>query len=200
MRCTMPVARIGQRIGLLGGSFDPPHQGHVHISREALRRFDLTQIWWLVTPGNPLKAEGPAPMEHRVAAARALLAHPRVTVTDIERQLGTRYTAETIEALMARYPHASFTWLMGADNLADIHRWEAWPRIFAQVPVGVLARPGDPVWARTARAARLFRSSRLPASHARLLGRAMPPCWCYLKVPMIDISSSTIRASGGWIR
>lgn len=200
MRAGFPVARAGQSVGLLGGSFDPPHLGHVHITAEALKRFRLDRVWWLVSPGNPLKSEDPAPVARRIAAAGALLDDPRVTVTDIEARLGTRYTAETIPALQAIYPGVRFVWLMGADNLASFHRWERWPSIMAHVPVGVLARPGFPIWARTARAARLFRGARLRASEAGRLAQAVPPAWCYLQMPMVDISSTAIRRAGGWSR
>ena len=200
MRAGFPAARAGQAIGLLGGSFDPAHRGHVHITSEALKRFGLSRVWWLVSPGNPLKAEGPAPMARRIAAARARLSDPRVIVTDIEARLGTRYTAETIEALQRIYPGVCFVWLMGADNLADLHRWERWPTILARVPVGVLARPGMPLSARMTRAARLFRSARVAPAAAHRLAHAVPPAWCYLPVPMVDISSTEIRHRGGWRR
>lgn len=133
-------------------------------------------------------------------AARKIMQHPRVTVTDAEARLGTRHTAATLEALIARYPGVRFTWLMGADNLADIHRWERWPSIFAQVPVGVIARPGDQLWARTARAARLMRHDRLHDNQSQLLGAAVPPAWCYHRGPQVDLSSTDIRARGEWIR
>ena len=150
-RAGLPVAQPGQAIGLLGGSFDPAHAGHAHITREALKRFGLDRIWWLVSPGNPLKPEGPAPLAQRMAAARALMRHPRVTVSDIEARLGTRYTAETLGALRARYPGVRFVWLMGADNLAQFHLWERWQEIAESVPVGVIARPGSRASARMAR-------------------------------------------------
>ena len=121
-----PHARAGQVIGLLGGSFDPAHSGHVHISKAALQRFGLDRVWWLVSPGNPLKRHGPAPLKDRLQAARAMMQHPRVTVTGIEERLGTRYTAQTITALRARYPGVRFVWLMGADNLAQFHLWQDW--------------------------------------------------------------------------
>lgn len=200
MRAGFPLARPGQKVGLLGGSFDPAHAGHVHLTLQALRAFSLDQVWWLVSPGNPLKQEGPAPMARRLAAARAIMQHPRVTVTDIEARLGTCYTAETLEALIATCPGLRFTWLMGADNLASVHRWERWPSIFAQVPVGVIARPGDPLWARTARAARLMRRDRLRSGQSHLLGGATPPAWCYLRGAQVDLSSSDIRARGDWVR
>ena len=119
-----PKAAPGMRIGLLGGSFDPPHAGHAHITRWALRTFDLQKVWWLVSPGNPLKPRGPAPMAERMAACRSLIDDTRVKVTDIEARMGTQFTAETLAGVLARYPGVRFMWLMGADNLAQLHRWE----------------------------------------------------------------------------
>ncbi|GKY87191.1 putative nicotinate-nucleotide adenylyltransferase [Sinisalibacter aestuarii] len=194
----MPHARPGQAIGLLGGSFDPAHNGHAHITREALKRFGLDAVWWLVSPGNPLKEHGPAPLEARLARARQVMRHPRVVVTDIEAQLGTRYTAETLGALFTLYPGVHFTWLMGADNLAGFHRWERWEEIMGALPIGVLARPGDRVAARMSPAARAFRFARLPDARSRLLARSEPPAWCLVNVPMVDASSSAIRAAGCW--
>jgi nicotinate-nucleotide adenylyltransferase len=197
-RSDLPLALPGQTIGLFGGSFDPPHAGHVHVSREALKRFGLDRVWWLVSPGNPLKRNGPAPLDRRMAAARAMVRHPRITVTDIEARIGTRYTAETLERLIALYPGVRFVWLMGADNLVQFHRWQRWDWILNTVPVGVLARPGQRISARTARAAAIFAASRLPADAAGLLPRATPPAWCFLNLPMVDLSSSAIRARGEW--
>lgn len=198
MRHDLPFAMPGQVIGLFGGSFDPPHDGHLHVSREALKRFGLDRVWWLVSPGNPLKTNGPAPLEKRMTAARALIRHPRVTATDIEAQIGTRYTAATLDALMRLYPGVRFVWLMGADNLAQFHRWQHWDWIMEHVPIGVLARPGQRISARTSVAAQRYRNAKLPASAARLLGRADRPAWCFLNVPMRDVSSSAIRARGDW--
>ncbi len=200
MRAGEPTARAGQVIGLLGGSFDPAHEGHVHITREALKRFGLDQVWWLVTPGNPLKSEGPAPLSDRVARARKIMQHPRVRVTDIEERLGTRYTAETIAGLTSRYPGVRFVWLMGADNLAQLHHWQDWRAIVRSVPIGVLARPGDRISARMSRAARLYRAARLSGRAASLLGRAQVPAWSFVNVPMVPHSSTAIRARGGWSR
>ena len=199
MRHDLPYARPGQVIGLLGGSFDPAHAGHAHITREALKRFGLDRVWWLVSPGNPLKARGPAPMAARVARARAVIIDPRVTVTDIEARLGTCHTADTIAALQRLYPGVRFVWLMGADNLADFHRWENWRAILRMVPVGVIARPGDRVAARTSKAARIFRGHRLRGREARALARARPPAWAMINVPMVDHSSTAIRARGEWL-
>lgn len=198
MRSDLPLARAGQTIGLFGGSFDPAHPGHLHVSREALKRFGLDRVWWLVSPGNPLKAHGPAPLAQRLAVARALVDHPRIIVTDIEARIGTRYTAQTIAALQALYPGVRFVWLMGADNLAQFHRWQDWQEIMGRVAVGVLARPGSRIAARTAKAASIYRHAKLPAEAAHLLAHARPPAWCFVNLPMIDASSSAIRARGDW--
>ena len=171
----LPLSRPGQVIGLLGGSFDPPHAGHLHISREALRRFGLARVWWLVSPGNPLKAHGPAPLAERMAAARALVAHPRIEVTDIEARLGTRHTAATLAALAAIAPGRRFVWLMGADNLAQLHLWQDWRSIMERVPVGVLARPGQRISARLSPAARIYAQARIRAQASHLLGHAARP-------------------------
>jgi len=200
MRFTLPYAAPGQVIGLFGGSFDPPHAGHLHVSREALKRFGLDRVWWLVSPGNPLKRDGPAPLDRRMAAARALADHPRIVVTDLEARFGTRYTGETLERLFASYPGVRFVWLMGADNLASFHRWQRWEWIMNSVPVGVLARPGQRISARTGKAAQIYRRRKLPASAASRLAHTPPPAWCFLNVPMLDISSSEIRARGDWVR
>ena len=195
MRSGYPAAARGQSVGLLGGSFDPPHAGHVHITHEALKRFGLDRLWWLVSPGNPLKPHGPAPISERMARAGAMLHHPRVTVTDIEARLGTRATADTLKALIRRYPGVRFVWLMGADNLAQLHRWQDWRYIMETVPVGVLARPGDRISARMSPAARLYREARLSGEESHLLGQAVAPAWCFVNVPMVDLSSTAIRAA-----
>lgn len=194
-----PFARTGQSIGLLGGSFDPPHQGHVHITLQALRRFGLDRVWWLVSPGNPLKRRGPAPLGERMAAARAIMRHPRVEITDIEAQWGMRVTADTIAALGVRYPGVRFVWLMGADNLAQFHLWQDWRFIMDTVPVGVMARPGDRISARMSPAARIYARYRIAGGASHLLARADAPAWCFINVAMVDQSSTAIRARGGWV-
>ena len=198
MKAGLPYVGRGQSVGLLGGSFDPPHAGHVHISREALKLFGLDRLWWLVSPGNPLKTLGPAPLDHRMAAAHRLVRDPRITVTDIEARLGTRVTADTLAALQAIYPDVRFVWLMGADNLAQFHLWRDWRFIIERVPVGVLARPRDRISARTSPAARIYRRYRMSGSASHLLAQAVPPVWCFVNVPMVDLSSTAIRASGNW--
>lgn len=200
MRHELPFAAPGQVVGLFGGSFDPPHAGHVHVSREALKRLHLDQLWWLVSPGNPLKTEGPAPLGRRMAAARALVSDPRVRITDLEARLGTRYTAETLERLTAAYHGVHFVWIMGADNLAQFHRWQRWRAIMESVPVAVVARPGERISARMSMASQVYRRFKRPMSAAPGLGHAAPPAWVFLNLPMRGDSSSAIRAGGGWPR
>lgn len=198
MRIGLPIAGQGQRIGLLGGSFDPPHAGHLHISKVALARFGLDQVWWLVSPGNPLKTRGPAPLEQRMAACRALVNHPRIKVSDFEARVGTRYTAKTLEALFGTYPDLKFTWLMGADNLAGFHKWDRWTTIMESLPVGVIARPGDRISARLSPAAKRYQAYQINGRFSQLLPDAAPPAWCFVNAPMLPISSTEIRARGGW--
>ncbi|NHB75369.1 nicotinate-nucleotide adenylyltransferase [Rhodobacter calidifons] len=196
MRQGFPVATRGMVVGLLGGSFDPAHEGHVHITREALKRMGLDQVWWLVTPANPLKARQPAPLKDRIARAKAVMRDPRVKITALEERLGTRATADTIDRLKAIYPGVTFVWLMGADNLVQFHRWGRWRDILRAVPVGVLARPGSGVAARLSVAARAFRVHQV-ARGENLRGHR-PPVWAFVNLPMSDASSSEIRARGGW--
>ena len=195
-----PYARQGQVVGLLGGSFDPAHAGHVHITKEALKRFGLDRVWWLVSVGNPLKEHGPAPLERRLQAARQVMCDPRVEMTDIEAHLGTRYTAQTLDALRLRYPGVRFVWLMGADNLAQFHHWQDWRGILATTPVGVLARPGDRISARTSPAAKIYDFARLKGRQSQLLSRSDAPAWSFVNIPMLSVSSSEIRKRGEWQR
>ncbi len=199
MRAGFPFATRGMVVGLLGGSFDPAHAGHVHITREALKRFRLDRVWWLISPGNPLKPRPPAPLAVRLAEARRVMRHPRVVVTELEARLGTRGTFETLRALRRCYPGVRFVWLMGADNLAQFHRWARWRDILRMVPVGVLARPGAGE-ERLSPAARAFAWARIPDGAAAVLGQRPPPAWCFVNLPMSEASSSAIRAAGGWRR
>ncbi|KIN63321.1 putative nicotinate-nucleotide adenylyltransferase [Sulfitobacter noctilucicola] len=198
MRYQFPYAGRGQVIGLLGGSFDPAHEGHAHITREALKRFGLDRVWWLVSPGNPLKSRGPAPLEDRLERAAAVMRHPKVDITDIEAHLGTRYTAQTLQKLRRMYPDVRFVWLMGADNMAQFHLWQDWRQIMETVPIGVLARPGQRISARMSRAAALYAPYRIPGRFGQLLGHATAPAWSFVNVPMNETSSTAIRASGAW--
>lgn len=198
MRHEYPMARPGEAIGLLGGSFDPPHVGHVHISCAALKRFGLDRVWWVVSPGNPLKRSGPAPMDQRIAAARALIRHPRIEVTNIEARIGTRYTADTIRTITGRFRAVRFVWLMGADNMVQFDRWQHWEQILSAVPMGVLARPGERLAARLSRTARIYAHARLPTRASVLLPQCAPPRWCFVNLPLSPESSTAIRRSGGW--
>ncbi|WP_170365289.1 nicotinate-nucleotide adenylyltransferase [Ruegeria arenilitoris] len=198
LRSAIPYARPGQVVGLFGGSFDPPHQGHVHVTLEAMKAFGLDRVWWLVSPGNPLKSRGPAPIDQRVEAARSIMQHPKVEVTDIEDLTGTRATADTLAAVRRLYPQVRFVWLMGADNLAQFHKWKDWRLIMDTVPVGVVARPGDRISARMSPAARVYSKYRIDGTARHLLGRADAPAWCFVNVPMVDVSSTQIRSKGGW--
>lgn len=175
MRQGFPVAVPGMVIGLLGGSFDPAHEGHAHITREALKRLGLDQVWWLVTPANPLKARQPAPMADRLARARQVMQHPRVKITELETHLGTRLTADTIRQLRLIYPGVTFVWLMGADNLVQFHKWARWREILNDVPVAVLARPGSGVAARLSVAARTYGAHRV--TRGKALAFDPPPSW-----------------------
>ncbi len=163
-----------------------------------MKAFGLDRVWWLVSPGNPLKQRGPAPLAQRMAAARDVMQHPHVEVTDIEALTGTRATADTLAALQRLYPEVRFVWLMGADNLAQFHQWKDWRRIMDSVPVGVIARPGDRISARMSPAARVYRRYRIDSNARHLLGRAEAPAWCFVNVPMVNVSSTEIRTRGGW--
>lgn len=191
-----PLALRGQRIGLLGGSFDPPHAAHRQISITALRRLGLDAVWWLVTPGNPLKDTGALPpIAERLELCRQMARSPRIRPTDIETQLGTRYTVDTLAALRRRYPGVHFVWLMGADNLAGFHRWRGWRRISRQMPIAVVDRPGYTLAATASRAARALQAARLPENEAPDLAGRAPPAWVFLHGPRSALSSTAIRAA-----
>ena len=183
-----------RRIGLLGGSFNPAHDGHRHLSLWALRRLGLDRVWWLVSPQNPLKPlAGMAPLADRLAAARRVAHHPAIRVTDVERVLGTRYTADTLCALVRRFPRARFVWLMGADNLRQIRRWDRWNRIFESLPVAVFDRPSYALGALSGLAARRYGPARVPAAAARSLADRPAPAWTFVTMPLHPASATRIR-------
>ena len=185
----------GACIGLLGGSFNPGHEGHREISLEALRRLGLDEVWWLVSPQNPLKpAAGMAALKDRVARARMQAHHPRIRVAGLESALGTLHTAETLAALTRRFPRARFVWLMGADNLVQIDRWQDWPEIFRTVVIAVLDRPSYALRASAAKAARRFARRRLPERRALNLAALEPPAWVFLHIRLNSLSATQIRA------
>jgi len=194
-----PPAAPGMTIGLLGGSFDPAHEGHLHISEIALKRLGLGRVWWLVTPGNPLKSRGPAGMERRLATCETVIeGRPEIAATDLEARLGTRYTVDTLRSMRRLYPGVRFVWLMGADNMVEFHRWNRWVEIFHMMPIAVFARPGHQVRAGLSIAAARFAEARIDPSAASVLPYRHAPCWTLLSHPMKAQSSSAIRASGAW--
>ncbi len=183
-------------VGLLGGSFNPAHDGHRHISLMALKRLGLDEVWWLVSPQNPLKpAAGMAPFAKRLAGAQAAARHPRIKATDIETRLGSSYTAETLARLARRLPRLKFVWLMGADNLRQIDQWKDWPQIFRRVLVAVFARPTYSLRALAGKAARRFARFRISETAAHKLARATPPHWVFLTGPQSPLSATAIRAA-----
>ncbi|MBT3358565.1 MAG: nicotinate-nucleotide adenylyltransferase [Rhodospirillales bacterium] len=185
----------GLRVGLLGGSFNPAHEGHVHISTLALDRLRLDQVWWLVSPQNPLKAtDGMAALADRLDGAHSAAIDERIRVDDIERDLGTRFTADTLAALKKRFPGVRFVWIMGADNLIQMPQWKRWKRVFRSVPIAVFARPSYSLGAVSGLAARKFAKAEMKASSAPRLANARPPAWVYLKTPLNRASATRIRA------
>jgi nicotinate-nucleotide adenylyltransferase len=183
-------------IGLLGGSFNPAHQGHRHITTEAARELGLDEVWWLVSPGNPLKAQdGMAPLPIRFASAVRAAEGLVVKVTAIERDLDTVYTADTLAKLVARYPNHRFIWLMGEDNLAQFHLWREWREIAATVPIAVVSRPGYDAPARAARAMGWLRRFVRPATEARHWTEWRPPALVLLRLPLDPTSATGIRAA-----
>ena len=190
-----PHALPGMRIGLLGGSFNPAHAGHRRLSEIARRRLGLDRVWWIVSPGNPLKRHDDlAPLDARVAEARRVAGAHWIEVTAFEAALGSVYTVDTLTFLRARHPRVHFVWLIGADNLASIHRWRHWTDIFAQMPVAVTARPGWQLYALASPAARTYSSARRPEREAATIAARKPPAWVLLTGPMSGLSSTAIRA------
>jgi nicotinate-nucleotide adenylyltransferase len=184
-----------RRVGLLGGSFNPAHEGHRHISLTALKRLKLDEIWWLVSPQNPLKpVKGMAPLKERLAQARKVAGNGRIKVTDIETRLGTRYTADTIAALKGQFPRLGFVWLMGADNLAQISRWDRWQSIFQAVPIAVFDRPAYSLSALKAKAAQRYSSRRVAPEQAGELAALEPPAWTFIRLRLHPASATQIRA------
>ena len=189
-----PIAGPGQTIGLLGGSFNPPHVAHRLISEVALKRLGLDKVWWVVSPGNPLKKRNEtAPLAERLRLCRAIATNPHIVVTDFEADLPSPYTASTLAFLKARSPLVRFVWIMGADNLATFDRWQRWREIFTMVPVVVVDRPGWRLKALASKPARAFAASRLPETEAGTLATRPAPAWTFLTGPLSHVSSTAIR-------
>ncbi len=190
----LPSHPPGLRIGLYGGSFNPPHAGHRHVTLLAMKRLRLDRIWWLVTPGNPLKElSGLAPLSERMAAARALARHPRIAGTGCEAEIGARYTLDTLEYVAARAAAARFVWIMGADNLAQFSRWRGWRRIAELMPFAVVDRPGWTLRATRSKAALALGPFRIDETDASILPELPPPAWVFLHGPRSPLSSTVLR-------
>ena len=193
------LARDGGRIGLLGGSFNPAHQAHRHISLIALRRLKLEAIWWLVSPQNPLKSTaGMASLERRLQKARAVAAHPDIHVSAAEKALRTQYTIDTLEALTAKYSKAQFVWLMGGDSLASFHLWRRWKTIAKLLPIAVVARPGFTIRALASPAAQFLDDARIDERNAARLAELPPPAWVFLRERLDPTSATALRNRGVW--
>ena len=186
---------VGTNIGLLGGSFNPAHEGHLEISLLALEKLRLDYIWWMVSPQNPLKPKkGMASLSERLSTARRTADDPRISVTDVETELGTLYTVDTLLALRNHFSETRFVWLMGADNLLEMHRWQKWSKIFYTVPVAVFARPNYSLPAEKAEATKHFAKFRMPVLKAHHLAGKRPPAWVFFKRPSNPISATKIRS------
>jgi nicotinate-nucleotide adenylyltransferase len=190
----LPPHAPGMRIGLFGGSFDPPHEGHALVSRVALTRLKLDRLWWIVSPGNPLKDARELPsIEARITAAKKIVRDPRVAFTGFEAEIGARYTCDTIDYLHAHCPGVRFVWIMGADNLLQFHRWRRWRETARSTPIAVIDRPGATLKAANAKAAVYFEDARLPESEAAMLAATPPPAIVYLHGPRLERSSTELR-------
>ena len=194
----MPHAARGIAVGLFGGSFNPPHAGHALVAEIALRRLALQQLWWIVTPGNPLKAGRQlAPLGDRLARSQAIATDPRIKVTAFEAAHRLRYTADTLALVKARNPGVDFVWIMGADNLRDFHRWQRWREIATTFPIAVIDRPGATLSYLSSIMAKTFDYARVDEDDAPALARKRPPAWTFIHGPRSSLSSTAIRNAGG---
>lgn len=193
-RVRTPLVAAGQRVGIMGGSFNPAHDGHRIVAETAVKRLGLDQLWWLVTPGNPLKENSGLPTQsERMTAARAFAKGPRMKVTGFEAHLGSPYTAATLAYLQRRYPDVRFVWVMGADNLAGFNRWQKWQQIFQTVPIAVVDRPGYRLAALAGPAAQRFAAARMDEADAAALPGRRAPAWVFLTTRLSPLSSTLLR-------
>ena len=191
----MPHAEKGMRIGLFGGSFNPPHAGHALVAEIALRRLALDRLWWIVTPGNPLKAANDlAPLAERIRQSEAIARDPRIDITAFEAAHHVRYTADTLALVRARNRGVDFVWVMGADNLRNFHRWQRWREIFLTFPIAVVDRPGATLSFLSSVVAKTFDYARVDEADAPRLARMRAPAWTFIHGPRSSLSSSAIRA------
>jgi nicotinate-nucleotide adenylyltransferase len=192
MKRNWPLAFKGQKIGLLGGSFDPAHSGHLHVAETAIDLLGLDFVWWLVSPQNPLKKTS-SPLANRMQSAQNIARGPKMVVTNIESHLGAQYTIDTLIQLKKHYPNVRFVWLMGGDNLAGFEHWRGWKDIVLEVPICVVSRPTAGPKARLGRMARQFERYRLPLHKARNLGNRKAPSWVYVPARFNPLSSTQLR-------
>ncbi|MEX0345185.1 MAG: nicotinate-nucleotide adenylyltransferase [Rhizobiaceae bacterium] len=192
----MPHAARGLSVGLFGGSFNPPHAGHRLVAEIALRRLALHQLWWIVSPGNPLKiGKKQSALDVRVAESQAIADDPRIRVTAFEAAHNVRYTADMIELVIRRNPGVNFVWIMGADNLRDFHKWDRWRQIIESVPVAVIDRPGSTLSFLSSIAAKAYDFARIDEDDSALLARLRAPVWTFIHGPRSSLSSTAIRDS-----
>lgn len=190
----LPPFGPGQRIGLLGGSFNPAHRGHLMVALYAMKRLRLDWVWWLVSPQNPLKdPKETGEYGARLAYTRRIARHPRFVVTDLEQQIKTRYTAETLQALKGAFRRGKFVWIMGADSLANLHKWHHWTDIAESLPMAVLARPGFSIRALQSPAATRYAARQMPDQFAAALPGRKPPAFVFVTMPLRKESSTAIR-------
>jgi nicotinate-nucleotide adenylyltransferase len=195
---SIPLYSNGMRIGLLGGSFNPPHEAHRAISLFAIKRLKLDRVWWLVTPGNPLKSKDALnDLDARMDAARKMADDPRIDISCLEAVIGVRYTVDTISYLRRRASGLRFVWIMGADNLAQFHRWQNWRRIASEVPIAVIDRPPQSFRALAAPAAQALARYRLPENQAARLPDLHAPAWVFLTGMKSSLSSTGLRNPDG---
>ncbi|WP_036486394.1 nicotinate-nucleotide adenylyltransferase [Nitratireductor basaltis] len=190
----MPHVERGMAVALFGGSFNPPHAGHALVAETAMRRLRLNQLWWMVTPGNPLKDHSNlAPLEERLALSETAAEDPRMKVTAFEAAYRVRYTADTVALVQARNPGVSFVWIMGADSLRDFHKWERWQEIIRSIPIAVFDRPGATLSFLSSKVAKTFDHARIDEEDAPLLARSNPPAWTFIHGPRSPLSSTMLR-------
>ena len=192
----MPHVEKGMQVGLFGGSFNPPHAGHALVAEIAMRRLRLDQLWWIVTPGNPLKsARELKPLSERIALSERLAADPRIKVTAFEAAHRIRYTADTVQLVATRNPGVDFVWIMGADSLRDFHRWQRWREIAATLPIAVIDRPGATLAFLSSVMGKAFDHARVDETDAGRLARMRPPAWTFIHGPRSTLSSTALRAA-----
>lgn len=182
------------KIGLLGGSFNPAHAGHLHISKEAIKRLGLDEVWWILSPQNPLKSKSEiAEYDLRLQKAKAVAAkNPQIKICEIEAEQGLQYTIDTLHALKKKYPKHQFVWTMGADNLLQFHQWKSWQEIFTLLPIAVFNRDIKQQSALESVAARTFADKRIKRGYKRLV-EASAPCWAYISMRKHPESATRLR-------